>query len=99
MFGYESARDLLSHNVVEIWADRADRSTMLARLKEERVLSNYEVRLRKKDGTPIWVLANMSLFEQPGEGVTIQGTLLDITERKRLCTYAPKLSRQRRIAS
>jgi len=46
-------------------------------------MTNVESRLRRRDGTPIWVLENVALIESNGDSPeTIQGTLVDITERK-----------------
>jgi diguanylate cyclase (GGDEF)-like protein len=49
---------------------------------ERQTLTNYEECLRRKDGTFVWVLENETLIDSP-EGPIIEGTLIDITERKR----------------
>ena len=35
--------------------------------------------MRRRDGTPIWVLENVSLLEG---GEVLEGTIIDITDRK-----------------
>src|SRR5206468_10218666 len=60
---------------------REGRQRLTSRLREQRSLSNVEVRMRRRDGTPVWVLENMALREGP-EGGVIEGTIIDITERK-----------------
>src|SRR5260370_20931722 len=49
---------------------------------ERQTLTNYEECLRRRDGTFVWVLENETLIDSP-EGPIIEGTLIDITERKR----------------
>ena len=46
-------------------------------------LSNFELRLRRIDGSPAWLMANISLLPPAANGHSvIEGTLVDITERK-----------------
>lgn len=42
-----------------------------------------EYRMRKADGTTLWVLSKFSAYSQPDGRVTAFGTTSDITERKR----------------
>ena len=47
-------------------------------------MSNHEMCARRCDGKPVWVLENAALVEGPdGPGTLIEGTVIDITERKR----------------
>ena len=77
-FGYENPAELLRQSAVALYETAEDRQRVMGRLKEQRVLSNIEVRMRKRDGTPIWVLENMTLLD----GGVIEGTIIDITDRK-----------------
>ena len=81
IFGYEGRRELLEQSVYTIYFSREERQRLISRLREQRSLSNVEVRMRRRDGTPVWVLENMTLREGP-EGGVIEGTIIDITERK-----------------
>ena len=38
--------------------------------------------MRRADGTPIWVLENVSLLQEHGEEI-LEGTIIDISDRKR----------------
>jgi len=59
-----------------------DRDALMARLLEYGRVSNFEIRMRRRDGTPVWVLENMILAD--GEkGPVVEGTLVDISKRKR----------------
>ena len=84
IFGYESREEVLAVHAVEFYLSPSDRMEFLRRLSERRSLSNYEQRLRRRDGRVVWVLENESLVDgtEPGTQI-IEGTLVDITERKR----------------
>jgi signal transduction histidine kinase/CheY-like chemotaxis protein len=61
-----------------------ERKAFLARLQESQSLINYEYCLRRKDGSPVWLLASTTLVEdKDGTANATEGTLIDITERKR----------------
>jgi diguanylate cyclase (GGDEF)-like protein/PAS domain S-box-containing protein len=84
IFGYESRQEALEHPAWDFYLTAEDRNRALVRLQENQTLSNYEHCLRRRDGTLVWVLENGSLVEGPdGEATIIEGTLIDITERKR----------------
>ncbi|MEK6375610.1 MAG: EAL domain-containing protein [Acidobacteriota bacterium] len=78
IFGYDTPAELVSQPAASVYEHGEDRQRLMSRLREQRVLSNIEVRMRKRDGTPIWVLENMTLLE----GDAIEGTIIDITDRK-----------------
>ena len=84
IFGYESREEVLGVHAVDFYLSPEDRQESLRRLGEQRSLANYEQRLRRRDGRVVWVLENESLVEGPEPGtLVIEGTLVDITERKR----------------
>ena len=80
IFGYER-EELLNQTSYSLYFNRDDRQRVMARLSEQRSLSNIEVRMRRRDGSPVWVLENMTLLDS-AEGGIIEGTIIDITERK-----------------
>jgi PAS domain S-box-containing protein len=95
MFGFISPEEARSHTAWELHYDSAERQDCMRYLKEFRTVSNVEVRLRRLDGTPIWVLQNCTLI--PGENGgpdIVEGTLIDITERKRAEDALRRLSRR-----
>ncbi|HET9742880.1 MAG TPA: PAS domain S-box protein [Terriglobales bacterium] len=81
LFGYDSREELLASDF-NPYHSPEDRAEYIEKLKESGTLSNFEMGLRRRDGSEIWVLENVTLLEDDGESV-IQGTLVDITERKR----------------
>src|SRR5215831_18952803 len=82
IFGYDSREEVLRHTVWEFYRSREDRTTCLERLLERQSLTNYEQCLVRKDGSLVWVLENGTLIESPN-GPLIEGTIIDISERKR----------------
>jgi PAS domain S-box-containing protein len=83
ILGYDSRQEALSRGKLRDFYEPAEFETAKARLLNEKVLTNFEVRLRRKDQTPVWVLANVSLIEAgEAEESLVAGTLIDITERK-----------------
>ena len=87
MFGYGSpdevkATPLGAH---EFYANPGERKEFLAKLGDKKSLTNVETRLKRKDGSAIWVIENVSLVEgDNGAFDIIEGTVVDITERKQL---------------
>ncbi|HSP16731.1 MAG TPA: EAL domain-containing protein [Thermoanaerobaculia bacterium] len=81
IFGCESRQEMMALDAHSLYFDRADRDRMIAQLRELRALTNHELRLRRCDGSAVWVLENMTMLSGSEEGV-IQGTIIDITDRK-----------------
>jgi PAS domain S-box-containing protein len=99
MLGYGSPEEMAARRVPELYFDSADREVMVSQLGQRKVLSNYEVCFKHKDGTPVWVLASLVLVEgEDGANDVIEGTVIDITARKqakeRLAEQAEELFRQ-----
>ncbi|MFT5182886.1 MAG: PAS domain S-box-containing protein [Flavobacteriales bacterium] len=82
ILGYDLTTELIGTNVKKIYFKPEDREEYLAHLKSSNTLSNYEILLRKKDGSRVWCLEN-SFLERGVRGAIINGTLIDITEVKR----------------
>ena len=83
ILGYAS-RKHLSQSACNILLGSADQETFLAALRNQRVLSNFEHCLRRKDDdAPVWVLENATLIDSSDEAPEmIEGTVIDITQRK-----------------
>ena len=83
LLGYDSREDIISHRASDLYLASADREEFLARLVEAGTLTNSELCLRRKDGTPIHILENVILLpDEEGALTIIQGTMVDITQRK-----------------
>ena len=84
MFGYELPEEVLILPATNLYHRSSDREAFLTKLKSDRNVTNYEMRFRHKDGSSLWVIASFSLVDDDaGTGRIIEGTLVDITERKR----------------
>src|SRR5215471_3765434 len=84
IFGYGSREEVLGLPAWNFYLSPEDRKANLARLNERRSLTNFEQCMRRKDGSHVWVLENGSLVEgTEGKPAVIEGTIIDITERKR----------------
>jgi PAS domain S-box-containing protein len=84
IFGFNSREEQLSHREHDIYLSSVDREAFAAMLKEQRTLTNFERCLRRKDNNPVWVLENATFLEgNDGAPSVVEGTLIDITARKR----------------
>ena len=85
MLGYDDVDDLAAAGRATIlYVNPIDRERIFARLEAEGVVKNFEYRLRRKDGTEIVVLENSrAIYGENGDIVAHEGTITDITERKR----------------
>ena len=83
ILGYPSREVCMQSRAGAHYVDPESRAAFLARLRQDRSLSDFENRLRTLEGKPIWVLETATLVEgRPGEPDRIEGTIVDITLRK-----------------
>jgi diguanylate cyclase (GGDEF)-like protein/PAS domain S-box-containing protein len=84
--GYASTEEMLRHNsgAADLYYDPAERQRMISALKRRGFLANYEVKLRRKDGKPVWGLANYRLNQDEGGEPIVEGIMVDNTRQKRL---------------
>lgn len=84
--GYSSPEEMIgtiSDIEAQHWFIPGKRLEFLRLLAEKGTLENYEIRLRKKDGSPIWVSENIrAIYDSNGQLDYYEGFLQDITERK-----------------
>jgi two-component system sensor histidine kinase/response regulator len=83
IFGYASREALLCQPAPTMYASEADRAVFLKLIQKQKFVANFESQLRRADGSLVWVLENASLTEKENCEGFIEGTLIDITERKR----------------
>jgi PAS domain S-box-containing protein len=94
MLGYESRDELLRADVgPHLYPAPAAREQFLQALAKRGVLRNYEETLRRKDGTLLHTLQNITAVrDAQGQIAQIRGLMLDVTEQK---TYQSQLQRER----
>jgi len=78
MFGYRDREDFLAQSAYSLYNSEEERNRLMAQVRKHGSLSNVEVRMRRRDGTPVWVIENMTLLD----GGILEGTIVDITDRK-----------------
>jgi diguanylate cyclase (GGDEF)-like protein/PAS domain S-box-containing protein len=78
MFGYGDREEFLAQSAFALYNSHEERQRLMAQVKEQGSLSNVEVRMRRRDGSPVWVIENMTLLD----GGVLEGTIVDITDRK-----------------
>jgi len=94
MLGYASREELLRADVSpHLYPTPEVRERFLQALEERGVLRNYEETLRRKDGTLLHTLQNITAVRDPrGRIAQIRGLMLDVTEQK---TFQSQLQRER----
>jgi two-component system NtrC family sensor kinase len=94
MLGYDSRDELLRADVgPHLYPAPAARERFLLALSARGVLRNYEETLRRKDGTLLHTLQNITAVRDPrGKIAQIRGLMLDVTEQK---TFQSQLQRER----
>jgi PAS domain S-box-containing protein len=83
LLGFSSPRAAHNRHMLDFYFSDDDRRNVIGKLKVDGRLTNFEIRLRRNDGNPIWVSANLSIISQsPSSPPIIEGTLVDVSERK-----------------
>jgi PAS domain S-box-containing protein len=83
IMGYGSREELLACHATEFYFSLTDRQEFLEQARSLGSLTNFESRLRRKDGSAVWVLENINpVMGLEGPPVTIEGTLVDISPQK-----------------
>ncbi len=83
LLGYDSKEDVLKLSAEDLFLDPPARPSFLTHLHDQQVFVNHEVCLKRRDGLPLWALLNESVLPgEPGEDRVMEGSLIDITDRK-----------------
>lgn len=84
MLGYDSVDELIGRNLaMDLYADPKERKTFLEHLSKTGSVKDYEIRLRKRDGTEIIVSTNSCFYrDKNGEIAGVEGICRDITNQK-----------------
>jgi two-component system NtrC family sensor kinase len=94
MLGYDSRDELLRADVgPHLYPVAAARERFSRALSERGVLRNYDETLRRKDGTLLHTLQNITAVRDAnGKIIQIRGLMLDVTEQR---TFQSQLQRER----
>jgi two-component system sensor histidine kinase/response regulator len=79
-----SPEEVIGHPVTDFYESPHDRDALMARLKEEGFVNDYELNLVSKNGRKIYTSVNARmLFDENRQPIGVEGVLRDITERKK----------------
>ena len=94
MLGYESSAELLQADVsTHLYPTAAAKDRLVRAIAERGALRNYEETLRRKDGSLLHTLQNISAVrDKHGRVVQIRGLMLDVTEQRK---FQSQLQRER----
>jgi PAS domain S-box-containing protein len=83
MFGYETIEEFLKLEAADVYLDIDDLREFSRRLLAEEQVAGVELRLKKRDGTPIWGSFTARIVRNArGEAEYVDGIMEDITHRK-----------------
>jgi two-component system NtrC family sensor kinase len=94
MLGYSSREELLQVDIpTQIYFSAEQRKRHAEALEKDGHLRNFESTLRRKNGSPIYVLINaFGMYDNLGRLLQIRGLMLDVTG---VHTYQSELQRER----
>jgi PAS domain S-box-containing protein len=83
IMGYESVSEMKNLSLVNLYLDSAERDSLIQQLGKGEPLKDYEVRLVRKDGVPIWAsLSVTAQRDRDGNISRLEGVVEDITARR-----------------
>ncbi|MDI6779946.1 MAG: PAS domain S-box protein [Bacteroidota bacterium] len=84
MFGYDSVDEFMRIKVSDLYQESEDRKLFVEAITQTGSVTNKELRLKKKDGTPIWAsVSARAHYDEKGNIDWMDGVIEDITERKK----------------
>jgi PAS domain S-box-containing protein len=94
MLGYSSRDELLQVDIAtQVYFSAEERQRHADAMEKDGHMRNFEATLRRKNGSPIYVLINaFGMYDPAGRLLQIRGLMLDVTG---LHTYQSELQRER----
>jgi PAS domain S-box-containing protein len=94
MLGYDSREELLHVDIpTQVYFSPEERQRHAEAMENDGHMRNFEAKLRRKNGSPIYVLINaFGMYDSAGNLLQIRGLMLDVTG---LHTYQTELHRER----
>jgi diguanylate cyclase (GGDEF)-like protein/PAS domain S-box-containing protein len=86
ILGYDSVDEILAlkEGAIKFYFKPEDRARLIRTLQKKGTVENHELRLKRKDGKPIWVLANIRMIEREHGDAILEGIMVDNTKKKAL---------------
>ena len=86
ILGYESVDEVLSlkEGANKFYFSSEDRDRMIQAVQKKGAVVNHELQLKRKDGKPVWILANIRYIDNGQGDAILEGILVDNTKKKAL---------------
>ncbi len=85
MFGYKSVQELLAVPVLSLYFESAQRERFVREIEGAGFVKGKELRLRKKDGTPVWASISATVhYDAAGRAEWMDGVVEDVTSRRKM---------------
>jgi len=98
MLRYPDRESMLGINANALYAKPGDEQKWMSMMDQQGEVRGFEVKFERYDGTIIWVQDNTrKIFNDQGQLVAYQGSLEDITRRKRSQKELQQRSRQMEV--
>jgi diguanylate cyclase (GGDEF)-like protein/PAS domain S-box-containing protein len=86
ILGYDSEDEVLSlkNSVDKLFFRHEDLARLIATVQEKGNIVSHELRLKRKNGKPVWILANVRYIANEKGDDILEGILVDNTKKKAL---------------
>lgn len=83
ILGYSSPDELIGRDILEFYRNPVDREEFLKITQEFKIIKNFKVKLRHKDGSELFCVLNIvGSFDESGSLVKYFGYLQDLTQQR-----------------
>jgi diguanylate cyclase (GGDEF)-like protein/PAS domain S-box-containing protein len=82
ILGFESREELMQQYAPALYYEPREREHFINTLRVQGAMTSNEICLRRKDGTPVWLLESVHLVGGGDAPYVLEGTVIDITDRK-----------------
>jgi PAS domain S-box-containing protein len=99
MFGFSSAQEMIETATDignQLYVNLEDRLSVIEMLREQEKVEGFETETYRKDGSKFWISINIhTVKDSTGNILYLEGTTVDITERKRAEELRQQMELQR----
>jgi len=82
LLGYASKTNLTGKKLKDLFLNSSDANVFLEILKRKNKIRFFEVALKKRDGSPLWVAVSASLTYKENNSKCIEGIIQDVSPQK-----------------
>jgi len=82
MLGYKNEKELMKVSIITFYDNKDERKHLLRKLRKEKIITDYIIKLRRKDGSVFWASMNLRIvYDEKGNHAYHDGIISDVTER------------------